>query len=149
MSTWFDGTRHLPVTLDHVREATRDHGTHVLGVVERMPGMRGVELLETGAESVVVRTDEGLMTRTAMHRLADARRVVVDCDEHYRAGRAVTATSHMRVEAVPDGDGVLVRITVTDLAAPGPLGFVYRLFGAQRMGKAWLDAYEGYLTATG
>ena len=117
----------------------------ITGVVGQMPGMIEVELVEEGPDWVTLRTNEGLMKRTGIIKQVEADTVVVDCDEEYAAGSRVSATSHFRNEFTRSGDGVVHRTVVSDVQAPGLLGFFYRRLGRRSMGKAFLSSYRGYL----
>lgn len=145
MTTWFDGASEIRCTLDEVRQATDDAGHHFLAAVGRMPGMTQVELVEPGPDPVVIRTNEGLMTRSGIHRTDEADRLVVEYDERYQAGSVTTGTSHLRHEFTPSGTGVTHHLVISDVEATGPLGFLYRTFGSRRMGRAFLDSYEKWL----
>ena len=105
-----------------------------------MPGLSEVELVEQGDDFVTIRTNEGLMKRTNLLRHVEAGRVLVEFDEVYDAGKMVTATSHYSDEFVAGGTGVRNHLIISGVEAPGVLGFLYRNFGRNIIGKAVLEA---------
>ncbi len=144
MSTWFAGENDISCGIDEVKDAAFDPGGLYAGVVGLMPGMSSVELVDQGSDFVTIRTNEGLMRRTNITRHVEPERVVLDCDEEYQAGSRVTTTSHVQDEFTVTGSGVTHRAVVSDLEAPGVLGFLYRTFGRSSMQKAFLSSYKAY-----
>lgn len=144
MNTWFKGASEISCTTQKVGEAFRDPGHLYAAVVGLMPGMTSVELVDQGPDWVTIKTNEGLMKRTGL--LADIAddSVVVEFDEEYQAGSRITFTSHMRSEFVPSSGGVTHHLVISDLVAPGFLGFLYRRFGRSKMGKAFLDSHRAH-----
>ncbi len=145
MAIWFDGTNHIECSIEHVREVLDDPGGLFTGVVRLMPGMTSVELLEQGSDSVTIRTNEGLMKRTNIVKRDEAARVVLEFDEEYVAGSKVSTTSRFVVEFTSGTHGVTHRLAISDVEAPGFLGFLYRRFGSSRMGNAFLTAHKTFL----
>lgn len=145
MSVWFDGSNQIGCSIEDVKRALADPGELSLGVVRLMPGMTSVELLEKSAESVTIQTNEGTMTRTAITVQLDADPVTVELDEKYEAGTKLTTHTHFRDEFTPTENGVSHRLIISDLTAPGLLGFFYRRFGSAKMGRAFQTAYATYL----
>ncbi len=145
MSVWFEGESRIDCDIERVKSAVADYGATIAGVVGQMPGITEVELVEEGPDCVTLQTNEGLMKRTRIARRVEPDMVVVDCDEEFEAGSRVTATSHFRNEFTASGAGVVHRAVVSDVQAPGLLGFFYRRFGSRSMGKAFLSSYKGYL----
>jgi hypothetical protein len=81
MTVWFDGTSDIGCSIDQAKEPLDDLGELFAGVVGLMPGLTSIELVEKGPESVTIRTNEGLMTRTNIAKRFEAESVAVDCDE--------------------------------------------------------------------
>ncbi len=102
-------------------------------------------LIDQQADSVTIETNEGLMRRTNILTRLAPDSVVVEFDEEYKAGSRVTTNSHFTHHYVATGHGVTHRLTISDLTAPGLLGFLYRRFGAAKMGKAFLTAHQEHL----
>lgn len=127
-----------------VQEAVDDLGQHYLDLIELMPGLSSVELVEDGADSVTIRTNEWLMKRTNISKRAAPGSVTVEFDEEYKAGSKVTTKSHFLDEFTSTDKGVTHRLVMSDVEAPGFLGFFYRKFGSNKMGNAFLTAYETY-----
>ena len=110
-----------------------------------MPGLTSVELVEQGSDFVVIRTNEGLMKRTNISKLIEAESVVVEFDEEYQAGSKITTNSHFLDEFTTSDTGVKHRTVMSDVEAPGLLGFFYRTFGKSNIGSAFLKSYKTYL----
>ena len=145
MSVWFEGETQIDCDLERVARALEDYGGHYVEVVGLMPGMTGVELVDQGPDSVTIRTNEGLMKRTHISTRSEPDKIVVEFVEEYAAGSKITVTSHFCDEFTRSGSGVRHRIVITDLVAPGLLGFAYRTFGRSSMGKAFLSSYQACL----
>ena len=144
MSVWFEGDNEIACSLQEVKHALENLGEHFVGVISLMPGMTSVELVEQGADFVAIRTNEGLMTRTNISTHIEGERVLVEFDEEYEAGSAVTTTSHFSDEFSASDTGVTHRVVMSDVDAPGFLGFFYRTFGSSKTGNAFLTAYKAY-----
>jgi hypothetical protein len=144
MSVWFDGSNDIDCDIRDVKRAFEDYGDHYVGVIGLMPGMTSVELVEQSSDSVTIRTNEGLMKRTGISKRNEADSVIVEFDEQYETGSSVTTTSHFFDEFTSSGGGVTHRLVMSDIGAPGFLGFFYRRFGSSKMGNAFLTAYKAY-----
>lgn len=144
MSVWFEGESDIDCSIQEVQHALENLGEHFVGVVGLMPGMTSVELVEQGPDFVAIRTNEGLMKRTNISKRIEGERVLMEFDEEYQAGSAVTTTSHFSDEFSANGTGVTHRVVMSDVDAPGFLGFFYRTFGGSKTGNAFLTAYKAY-----
>ena len=82
------------------------------------------------------------MKRTNISKRIEADSVVVEFDEQYETGTKVTATSHFADEFTASDTGVSYRLVMSDVEAPGFLGFFYRKFGSSNIGNAFLAAYK-------
>ena len=144
MTIWFEGTSEISCTPREVGEAFRDPGHAYAAIVGFMPGMTSVELVDQGADWLTIKTNEGLMKRTNVATDISDDSIVVEFDEEYQAGSRMTITSHMRSDFVPSSDGVAHHLVISDLVAPGLLGFFYRRFGSSKMGKAFLASHQAH-----
>ena len=144
MSVWFEGDGEVTCDVQRVKHDLENLGEHYVGVIGLMPGMTSVELVQQGSGSATIRTNEGLMKRTNISTRGDADSVVVEFDEEYQAGSKFTATAHFVDEFTTSGAGVTHRLVISEVEAPGFLGFFYRKFGASRIGNAFLKAYQAY-----
>ena len=144
MSIWFEGSREIDCSIGQVKRALENPGELYVEIVSLMPGLTSVELVEQGSDSVTIRTNEGLMKRTNISKTIEADRVVVEFDERYEAGSKVTTTSHFLDEFTSSDTGVAYRLVMSDVEAPGFLGFFYQRFGSSRMGNAFLTAYKAH-----
>lgn len=145
MSIWFESEDDINCSLEQVREAIENTGEFFVGIVSLMPGLASVTLVEQDADSVTIKTNEGLMKRTNISSRIEGDRVVLEFDEEYNAGSKVTTNSHFTDEFISSDSGVTHRLVVRDVTAPGLLGFFYRKFGSAKMGKAFLAAHKSYL----
>lgn len=145
MSVWFQGDRDIECSIRQVQRASDDCGELFAGVVRLMPGMTSVELVEQTSDSVTIRTNEGLMIRTNISKNIEDGRLMLEFDERYEAGSKVRTTSHFLEEYTTTDTGVMYRLIMSDVAASGLLGFLYRSFGSSRTGNAFLSATKTYL----
>ena len=144
MSVWFEGSREIGCDIGQVRRALENPGELYVGIVSLMPGLTSVELVEQGKDSVTIRTNEGLMKRTNITKHVEADRVVMDFDESYEAGSKVTTTSRFSERFTTSDTGVSYRLVMSDVEAPGFLGFFYQRFGSSKTGNAFLTAYKAH-----
>jgi hypothetical protein len=145
MSVWFEGNNEIECDIQRVKNSFENIGEHYVGIISLMPGMRNVELVGQGSDFVTVRTNEGLSKRTNISKHLETDSVIVEFDEEYQAGSKVTAKTHFLDEFMTSDNGVKHRTIMSDVKAPGFLGFFYRTFGSSNMGKAVLKAYKIYL----
>jgi hypothetical protein len=147
VSVWFEGSREINCDIGNVKHALENHGELYLGIVGLMPGLTSVELVDQGEDSVTIRTNEGLMKRTNISKRIEADHVLVEFDERYEAGSKVTTTSHFSDEFTASDTGVTYRLVMSDVEAPGFLGFFYQRFGSSKTGNAFLAAYKTHFEA--
>ena len=145
MSVWFEGSNEINCTIQQVKNAFENHGEHYVGVIGLMPGLNRVELMEQGSDYVIIGTNEGVMKRTNISILIEAKKVVVELDEEYQAGSKITTKSHFLDDFTVSNTGVRHRIVISDVEAPGLLGIFYRKFGSSNIGNAFLKSYKSYL----
>ena len=74
---------------------------------------------------------------------------MIEFDEKYEAGSKVTATSHFSSEFTTSDTGVTQHLVMSDVEAPGFLGFFYQRFGNSKTGNAFLTASKDYLEQQG
>ena len=144
MSVWFEGSDEIECNIQQVKQAFENHGEHYVRVISLMPGLTSVELVEQGTDFVIIRTNEGLMKRTGISKLIEEESVVVEFDEEYQAGSKITTKSHFLDEFTTSEIGIRHRTVLSDVKAPGLLGFFYRNFGRSNTGRAFLNSYKTY-----
>ena len=144
MSVWFEGNSELKCTIEDVKQSLQELGAHHVGFVGEMPGLTNVELVEESSDSVTIKTNEGVMKRTNIAVLVEDQRVRIELDEHYQAGSKVTATSHFVDEFTATETGVNHHLVISDVDAPGFLGFFYRKLGSSKIGKAFQTSHAAY-----
>ena len=145
MKIWYEGETDIDCRFDDIVLAMRNPGAHYCGVVKRMPGLTTVELVDETDDSITIRTNEGLMTRTGITVVVTEGRVAVDYQEVYAGKKLVTVTSHFHEEFVPTRGVVNYRLALSGVEAPGVVGFLYRSFGSNKIGSALLAATKGQL----
>ncbi len=118
MTIWFEGDNEIDCSLRLVEREVDDLGALYQGIVALMPGLTNVELVDQGDDHVTIKTNEGLMRRS-----------------HFQDDFTATAT------------GVRHHLAMSDVEAPGFLGFFYRRFGSAKTGTAFLSAYKQHLEA--
>jgi hypothetical protein len=128
-----------------LKHSIENHGSFYKDVVSFMTGITSVELLEQGSDYVIIKTNEGIMKRTNISKRIEPDSVVIEFDEEYQAGRMVTANSHFFDEFFTTENGIIHRTVISDIKAPGFIGFFYRTFGSASIGKAVLKSYKAYL----
>ncbi len=144
MAVWFEGSNEIECNIQQVKHALENLGEHYVGVISLMPGLTSVELVEQGTDFVIIRTNEGLMKRTNIHKLLKADSAVVEFDEEYQAGSKMTTKSHFLDEFTTSDTGVKHLTIMSDVKASGLLGFFYRIFGSSNTGNAFLKSYQAY-----
>lgn len=141
---WFEGTGIIECTIQELKNAMDKQGSFFKGIVSFMPGLTSVELVEEGNDFVIIKTSEGLMKRTNISKKIEADRIELEFDEEYQAGRMVTATSHFSEEFTMSGNEVSHRVVISNVRAPGILGFFYGKLGGKNIGNAVLKSYQAY-----
>ncbi len=144
MSVWFEGTNEIECNIQRVKQSLENLGEHYVGVISLMPGLASVELVEQGSDFVIIKTNEGLMKRMNFSKLIEAEKVLIEFDEEYQAGSKITAKTHFLDEFTASGSGVTHRTVMSNVEAPGLLGFFYRNFGKSNIGKSFLKSYKTY-----
>ena len=69
----------------------------------------------------------------------------VEFDEEYQAGRMISVKSHSLDEFTNRGAKVKHRIVLSEVKAPGLLGFFYRTFGKSSIGNSLLKSNKIFL----
>lgn len=144
MSIWFEGSGEIECNIQQVKQSVENVGEHFAGIVSHMPGLTSVELVEEGSDFVTIRTSEGLMKRTNLTKRVEDDLIVIEYDEEYEAGSMVTTKSHFLDEFTTSDSGVNHRIVLSDVEAPGLMGFLYRKFGSANIGSALLQSHKTY-----
>ena len=142
--TWFEGSGNLQTDLSKVKNSLNDIGLYFTDLINLMPGMNDVKLIEQGNDFVAIQTNEGIMKRTNISMEIFNDKVTIEFDEEYKAGKMITATSHFSQEFSTKGNSIKHSLIISSLKAPGFMGFFYRNFGSKNIGKAFLEAHKQY-----
>lgn len=144
MDIWFEGSVKIECDIQQVKQSLENLGDHYVGLVKLMPGLTSVELVEQGADFVIIKTNEGFMKRTNISLQVTDEKVVVELDEEYKAGSMITSKSHFSESFTSTGNGIEHHLVISNLTAPGFVGFFYRNFGNSNIGNAFLSSYKRY-----
>ncbi len=142
---WFTGSGYIESDFQNLKKTIRDHGKFYEGVISEMPGISRVELLAQGDDHLTIKTNEGLMKRTNIRKQFNPEVISIAFDEEYSAGKTITVCSHFVDEFTASGSGVNHQTTISHVNAPGFLGFFYRLFASNNIGRAVLSSHKKYL----
>ena len=145
MANWFEGSGQIDCTIEHVEQALSAPGHLFVEIVKLMPGLSNVELMEHRDDSVTISTNEGVMTRSNIALDLDSEALTLEYDEMYEAGSKVTTTAHFREVFAGTDSGVRHTLVMSDVEAPGVLGFLYSRFGSSKTGNAFLSATKTHL----
>ena len=137
----------MPCEIQLVDEHSQDFGRLFVGLVTQMSGITKAELIRQDKQSVVIQTNEGEMTRSHISKQAVGDKIIIEFDEEYVAGKAITTRSHYLHEFVKNEDGFQHTITISDVKASGVLGFFYKMFGSNNIGKEVLKSVETFFGA--
>ena len=110
-----------------------------------MSGITSVELIEQGKDDMTIKTNEGFMKRTNISILKEGDKISIQFDEEYIAGKTITTNSHFVEKFEVKDSKTLYQLEISNLKAPGLIGFFYRNFGSKNIGNAFLDANKKYL----
>jgi len=142
MDVWFEGTIEIDCNIQRVKLGLENLGETYAGIVSLMPGLSSVELVDEGTDFVIIQTNEGLMKRTNIAIRTKDESVIVEFDEEYKAGAMLTTNSHFKDEFTISVNGVYYHTVISNIKAPGFMGFFYRNFGSSNTGNAFLRAFK-------
>ncbi len=103
--------------------------------------MTTVELIEQGKDYVTIKTNEGTMKRTNISVDTSEDKILVEFDEEYITSK-ITTNSHFVEKFEAKNDNIELNIEISNLVAPGFLGFFLRNFGSKNIGNGFLDSYR-------
>ncbi|MBT3422810.1 MAG: hypothetical protein HOF35_12560 [Bacteroidetes bacterium] len=144
-AVWFEGTTKISCNINDVEKSLNNLGEHFKEISSIMPGMTSVKLIEQGSDFVTIETNEGIMKRTNISIVSNKDKIIVEFDEEYQAGKTITTNSHFVKEFEEKNNEIRLRVEISNLKAPGFMGFFYRNFGSKNIGSSFLSAYENYL----
>jgi hypothetical protein len=136
-TNWFQGSTVINTSLEDVEHSLSDLGAYFVGVISKMPSMTRVKLVEQGEDYVIIKTNEGLITRTNISKKTDGKSIIVEFDEAYQVEGAITTKAHFRDEFTESEEQVTHRLAISNLKAPGFMGFFYKNFRSSSMGQAF------------
>jgi hypothetical protein len=141
---WYDKSNEIACTIENISKSLKNPGEHFLGIIKLMPGLVGVELIDQGVDFVKIRTNEGIMMRSNIKIQHNSSGLVIEFHEEYQAGKLITTNCNFSQEFIKSETGVNHHIIISNLEAPGFLGFIYKNFSKYSIGKAFLNAYKIY-----
>ncbi len=141
---WYQESTTIDCTLEDVNRSLNDLGEHYTKLINGYPGMTTVELIDQGRDHVTIKTNEGTMKRTNISVNSTEGKIVVEFDEEYLTSM-VTSNSHF-TETFQEKDGnTELNIQISNMVAPGFLGFFLRNFGSKNIGSGFLNSYKNML----
>lgn len=141
---WFEGSNELQCSIKNVELELKNIGEHFIRIVSLMPGMTKVELMEQESNYVVITTNEGIMKRTNILADIEAEKIVLEFDEEYKAGKTITTNSHYFHEFTLSNQRVKHHMVISEVKAPGLMGFFYKNLGSNNIGKSFLNSYKNF-----
>ncbi len=142
---WFQDSTIMNCNIRIVNNSLNNLGEHYKKIISEMPGMTTVELIEQGSDYVTIKTNEGIMNRTNISVISKEDNIIIEFDEEYKAGKTITANSHFVEKFNVLDNNVVLHLEISNLKAPGFLGFFYRNFGSKNIGSAFLASYKKLL----
>ena len=142
---WFQDSILINCNSKIVNNSLNNLGEHFKKVISVMPGMTTVELIGQGSDYVTIKTNEGIMNRTNISVISKEEIIIVEFDEEYIAGKAIATNSHFVEKFDVNDKSMLLHLEISNLKAPGFLGFFYRNFGSKNIGSAFLASYKKIL----
>ena len=141
---WFEDSNQINCKIKDVEDSITNLGKHFTELISLMPGMKEVALIEQGADYVKIKTNEGLMTRREISITKENEHIILEFNEEYQAGKTVNTNAHFFQKFEFNGNVINHHLVISDLTAPGFMGFLYKNFGSSNMGKAFLETYKTY-----
>lgn len=142
---WFKDSCKVDCSLHTALNSLNNKGRHYEQVVRLMPGISESNLVNETSDSISIQTNEGLMKRDNIIIEKHDEWVTIEYHEEYIAGKAMTSKSQIKEKFVKDDKGISYLLTISNVKATGFLGFFYRLFGKNSIGKALMNSHKTYL----
>ncbi|MBC8147166.1 MAG: hypothetical protein H8E98_04200 [Bacteroidetes bacterium] len=141
---WFQEVTLIDCNVEDVNKSLRNIGDHYKQLISEYPGMTAVELIDQGNDFVTIKTNEGTMKRTNISVNRSESKIIIELDEEYITS-AITTNSHIVEKFDRKDDIIELQIEISNLKAPGFLGFFLRNFGSKNIGNGFLDSYKKIL----
>lgn len=138
---WYQGSTMLACNMEEITKSLSDIGKHYKELISVYPGMTTLELIEQGEDYVTIKTNEGTMKRTNISVDRSEDKILIEFDEEYITSK-VTSNAHFVEKFQAKNDNIELNIEISNLAAPGFLGFFLRNFGSKNIGNGFLDSYR-------
>ncbi|NND05550.1 MAG: hypothetical protein HKN87_04145 [Saprospiraceae bacterium] len=141
---WYQKSIMIDCSIEDINKSLNNLGEHYEELMTVYPGMTTVELIEHDRDYVTIKTNEGLMKRTNISVTILKDKTLVEFDEEYITSK-LTTNSHF-VEIFKDkNNNTELNLEISNLTAPGFLGFFLRNFGSKNIGNGFLDSYRKIL----
>ena len=138
---WYQESTKIACNIKDINKSLNNLGEHYRELIVEYPGMTTVELIEHGKDYVTIKTNEGLMKRTNISVLMSEDKTFVEFDEEYITSKLKTNSDFVeKFEA--KNDNIELQIEISNIVAPGFLGFFLRNFGSKNIGNGFLDSYK-------
>ena len=141
---WYQKSTMIACKIEDINKSLSDIGKHYGELVSVYPGMATVELIEQGKDFLTIKTNEGTMKRTNIAVDTSKDKILIQFDEEYITSK-ITTNSHFVEKFEAKNDNIVLNIEISNLIAPGILGFFLRNFGSKNIGNGFLDSYRKIL----
>jgi hypothetical protein len=141
---WFLDSTMISCNIKDINKSLNNIGEHNRELVSVYPGITTAEIIEQGIDYVTIKTNEGTMKRTNISVDRSPEKVLIEFDEEYITSK-ITSISHFVEKFVSKNNIIELNIEISNLVAPGFLGFLLRNFGSKNIGKGFLDSYRKIL----
>ena len=138
---WYQESTMIECNIENVNKSLSDIGEHYRELISMYPGMTTVELIEQGKDYVTIKTNEGTMKRSNISVDTSGDKILVEFDEEYITSK-ITTHSHFVENFQTKNNNTELNIEISNLIAPGFLGFFLRNFGSKNIGNGFLDSYR-------
>jgi hypothetical protein len=147
-SIWFEGINDIECNIENIKQSIDTYNELFVNVVRLTPGITSAEIIEKANKSITIKTNEGIMKRTNISTTINDESVILEFDEEYQVGQKIQVNTHYFHEFTVIGNNIKHRIILSDVKAPGFLGFFYRNFGKSNIGNSILNSYRDYFMMT-
>ncbi len=146
---WYEKSQLIDCSFDKLKKELEDLGLFFVEVNKGMPGLFNVELVEEDNDYIEIKTNEGTMRRTNIVKDFQDDKIEIQFDEEYIAGKNITILSSYKHVFSKKDTSLIMELQIEEVKSKGVLGFLYKTFGKDNIGKAVLNAYKVYLERVG
>ena len=142
---WFKGSCKINCSIQTVQDSLNNIGEHYEQVIRLMPGISECDLIKETSDTISIKTNEGVMSRSNIIIKKNDTWIDIEYHKEYTAGKTMTSKSQINERFEIDDNCTSYHLTISNVKASGILGFFYRLFGKNNIGKALMNSHKTYL----